>query len=176
MRYMLLLLAFTSCALIIAAFLVISLERPVIYQVQFINDNGPSRSNTNDPNKEKLQYLPPVYLNSHSLSGFEVHKQRSSYDILKSVLNNFGSNKTEVQPVVVFNKDHKTYSKTQYSTINTASTNDESKNSPCIYGECKNPITIKDVLITVKTTAKYHETRLKLIAQTWFNHASNQVS
>ena len=37
-------------------------------------------------------------------------------------------------------------------------------------------ITKENVMITIKTTQKYHSTRLKLIAQTWFSLAPNQVT
>ena len=43
-------------------------------------------------------------------------------------------------------------------------------------GEPNHPISIDDILITIKTTKKYHSTRLKLIAKTWYSLAANRVS
>lgn len=35
---------------------------------------------------------------------------------------------------------------------------------------------LKDILITIKTSAKNHQTRIKYIASTWYNFAKDQVS
>lgn len=37
-------------------------------------------------------------------------------------------------------------------------------------------IDLDDIFISVKTTKKYHNTRLKLIVETWFQLARDQVS
>lgn len=42
--------------------------------------------------------------------------------------------------------------------------------------EWTNNIDLDDIFISVKTTKKYHNTRLKLIVETWFQLARDQVS
>ena len=36
-------------------------------------------------------------------------------------------------------------------------------------------LSVNDILITLKTSSKYHRTRLKYIHQTWYQHAKSQV-
>ena len=42
--------------------------------------------------------------------------------------------------------------------------------------ERNNDITVDDIYISIKTSKKYHSSRLQVIIDTWFQHAKNQVS
>jgi fringe protein len=52
---------------------------------------------------------------------------------------------------------------------------DSSSNSDYINTPQSN-IELDDIFISVKTTKKYHDTRLRLIVETWFQLARDQVS
>ncbi|XP_018012014.1 fringe glycosyltransferase [Hyalella azteca] len=204
LRYMFLLLALTCLILILAAFLLISFQRPVVYQVRFIDDNTAERERLgplqNDVNK--VDVIRPVFVDADLISDdvIKSKQKNSAYDALKYLLKSLSSNssdgfdgsqqfsvsinanKISIKDPTIKNKLFENGAEIDLQPNNVAGEKSSEKyNLPqenfinSQNDSIADKLSINEILITIKTTQIFHKTRLKLIAQTWYSKASNQT-
>lgn len=71
--------------------------------------------------------------------------------------------------------DNKGASNSKHSSVTSDKSQRDSGGANFLGSRAKEPLGLKDIFIAVKTTRKYHRSRLELLFQTWVSEAKEQV-